>query len=137
MQATVVYESMFANTRAIAYAIGAGLAEYLDVAVMPVERLPGKLRPSGPRRGRRTSHRHGISRESTRRAAEMQVCRPGQRFDTGTRRSGRGAPGVDVLAQPKPGSRTSSRLRYAHPGSGRGDRARVRRDHPRAEAPRL
>ena len=78
MQAAVVYESMFANTRAIAYAIGAGLAEYLDVAVMPVgEASPASYDQAdlvvvgGP------THRHGMSRESTRRAAEMQVCEPG------------------------------------------------------------
>ena len=36
MQAVVIYESMFGNTRAIAYAIGAGLAEYFDVVVIPI-----------------------------------------------------------------------------------------------------
>lgn len=37
MQAVVVYDSVSASLRAIAQSIGAGLADYLDVAVVPVQ----------------------------------------------------------------------------------------------------
>ena len=75
MQAVVIYESMFGNTRAIAYAISAGLAEYFDVAVIPV----GQAYPTsytqadlvvvgGP------THMHGMSRPSTRQGAAKQAA---------------------------------------------------------------
>ena len=45
MQAVVVYDSVSANLRAIAAAIGAGLADYLDVAVVPVQQADtGRIR---------------------------------------------------------------------------------------------
>ena len=78
MQAVVIYESMFGNTRAIAYAVGAGLAEYFDVAVIPV----GRAHPTsynqadlvvvgGPTHGR------GMSRPSTRQGAAKRAAEAG------------------------------------------------------------
>ncbi|HEX7994726.1 MAG TPA: flavodoxin [Streptosporangiaceae bacterium] len=74
MQAVVIYESMFGNTRVIAYAIGAGLADYFDVAVIPVGRAyPTSYNQAdlvvvgGP------THVHGLSRPSTRQAAAKQA----------------------------------------------------------------
>src|SRR5215475_6048552 len=76
MQAVVIYESMFGNTRAIAYAIGAGLADYFDVAVIPVaQAYPTSYSQAdlvvvgGP------THVHGMSRPSTRQAAGKQAAR--------------------------------------------------------------
>lgn len=75
MQAVVIYESMFGNTRAIAYAIGAGLADYFDVAVVPVgQAYPTSYNQAdlvivgGP------THVHGMSRPSTRQGAAKQAA---------------------------------------------------------------
>jgi hypothetical protein len=75
MQAVVIYESMFGNTRAIAYAIGAGLSDYFDVAVIPVaQAYPTSYSQAdlvvvgGP------THVHGMSRPSTRQAAAKQAA---------------------------------------------------------------
>jgi hypothetical protein len=74
MQAVVVYESMFGNTHAIAGAIGAGLAESLDVAVVPVAQAdPRQISAAdlvvvgGP------THVHGMARASTRKGAAKQA----------------------------------------------------------------
>lgn len=74
MQAVVVYESMFGNTRAVAEAIGAGLADNFDVAVVPVAQAdPAQISDAdlvvvgGP------THVHGMSRASTRQGAAKQA----------------------------------------------------------------
>jgi hypothetical protein len=79
MQAVVIYESMFGNTRAIAYAIGAGLADYFDVTVIPVgQAYPTSYNQAdlvvvgGP------THVHGMSRPSTRQGAAKQAADAGR-----------------------------------------------------------
>ncbi|HEX6933660.1 MAG TPA: flavodoxin domain-containing protein [Streptosporangiaceae bacterium] len=74
MQAVVVYESMFGNTRAVAEAIGAGLTDYFDVVVVPVAQAdPAQISDAdlvvvgGP------THAHGMSRASTRLGAANQA----------------------------------------------------------------
>lgn len=71
MRAIVVYESMYGNTRRIAQAIVRGLDTLGTVRLVPVSAVlsidPGDydlVVVGGP------THRHGMSRESTRRAAE-------------------------------------------------------------------
>ena len=78
MQAFVVYESMFGNTRAIAHAIGAGLADAFDVAVVPVAQADAaRIRDAdlvvvgGP------THVHSMSRASTRKGAAKQAAGEG------------------------------------------------------------
>ncbi len=73
MRAVVIYESMFGNTRTIAYAVGAGLGEYFDVEVVPVALAsPASYEDAdivvvgGP------THVHGMSRPSTRQGAAKQ-----------------------------------------------------------------
>jgi hypothetical protein len=77
----VVYESMYGNTHLVADAIGAGLRERggggADVAVVPLDRadaatLAGAdlLVVGGP------THAHGMSRESTRKAAVDAAGKP-------------------------------------------------------------
>jgi hypothetical protein len=78
MEAVIIYESMFGNTRTIAYAIGAGLADYFDVTVIPVgQAYPARYNQAdlvvvgGP------THAHGMSRPSTRQAAAKQAAEHG------------------------------------------------------------
>ena len=78
MQAVVVYESMFGNTRAIADAIGVGLADTFDVVVVPVAQADQAqvsdadlVVVGGP------THVHGMSRASTRLGAAKQAEEPG------------------------------------------------------------
>ncbi|MDR2988183.1 MAG: flavodoxin domain-containing protein [Nocardiopsaceae bacterium] len=78
MHAVIIYESMFGNTRTIAYAIGAGLADYFDVTVIPVrEAYPTSYNQAdllvvgGP------THVHGMSRPSTRKGAAKQAAEAG------------------------------------------------------------
>lgn len=70
MQAVVIYESMFGNTRAIAEAVADGLAEASEVVLLGVAEVgPGRLASAdlivigGP------THVHGRSRAATRKAA--------------------------------------------------------------------
>ena len=70
MRAVVVYESMYGNTHHVATAIEEGLADVVDVTVVPVERATAELLAEadlvvvgGP------THVHGMSRSSTRKAA--------------------------------------------------------------------
>ena len=77
MRALVIYESMFGNTRTIAEAIGAGLAERMPAEVSEVgvapEELPGDvslLILGGP------THAFGMSRPSTREGAAAQAGHP-------------------------------------------------------------
>ncbi len=70
MRAVVVYESMYGNTHHVAEAIGSGLAEGFDVAVVPVAEAGQEMIDDadlvivgGP------THAHGMSRESTRQEA--------------------------------------------------------------------
>lgn len=77
MQAVVVYESMYGNTHLIADAIGAGLRTAFDVSVVPVSQAsPAVLADAdlvvvgGP------THAHGMSRDSTRKAAVRAADKP-------------------------------------------------------------
>jgi hypothetical protein len=77
MRAVVVYESMYGNTHLVADAIGAGLGTAFDVAVVPVSQVgPTALAGAdlvvvgGP------THVHGMSRESTRKAAVEAASKP-------------------------------------------------------------
>src|SRR6266568_6520702 len=70
MKAVVVYESMYGNTHQIADAIGTGLADGFDVAVVPVAEAGRAVLADadlvvvgGP------THVHGMTRASTRQAA--------------------------------------------------------------------
>ncbi|MEJ3748942.1 flavodoxin domain-containing protein [Actinomycetes bacterium KLBMP 9797] len=77
MRALVVYESMYGNTHVLADAIGDGLAERYQVAVVPVDRAAGQvleeadlLVVGGP------THVHGMSRATTRQAAVVDARKP-------------------------------------------------------------
>ena len=77
MRAVVVYESMYGNTHLVAEAIGAGLGTAIDVTVVPVSQagqavLAGAdlVVVGGP------THVHGMSRESTRKAAVETADKP-------------------------------------------------------------
>jgi hypothetical protein len=77
MQAVVVYESMYGNTHEIAEAIGQGLRDSFDVAVLPVADATPEvidaadvLVVGGP------THAHGMSRETTRQQAILDADRP-------------------------------------------------------------
>lgn len=74
MRALVVYESMFGNTRLVAEAVGEGLATLVPVEVVNVNRVAsdqlasaGLLVAGGP------THVHGMSRQTSRDAARLQV----------------------------------------------------------------
>lgn len=78
MRAVVVYESMYGNTHHVADAIGAGLKTAFEVSVLPVaEASPAVLAGAdlvvvgGP------THAHGMSRASTRKAADEAAIKPG------------------------------------------------------------
>lgn len=77
MRAVVVYESMYGNTHAVASAIGDGLRESIDVAVVPVgDAVPEVVADAdlvvvgGP------THAHSMSRESTRHQAVADAAEP-------------------------------------------------------------
>lgn len=77
MRAIVVYESMYGNTHEVADVIGAGHAGSLDVSVVSVaEAAPSLIAGAdlvvvgGP------THVHGMSRESTRKAAAEAAQKP-------------------------------------------------------------
>jgi hypothetical protein len=77
MRAVVVYESMYGNTHLVADAIGAGLETAFDVWLVPVSQAdPAVLDGAalvvvgGP------THVHGMSRESTRKAAVEAADKP-------------------------------------------------------------
>jgi Flavodoxin len=77
MRAVIVYESMYGNTHLIADAIGAGLRTAFDVAIVPVSQAdPAVLAHAdlvvvgGP------THIHGMSRNSTRKAAVEAASKP-------------------------------------------------------------
>ncbi len=78
MRAVVVYESMYGNTRAIADAIGHGLAPLGQVTVVPVGHAGARLLDGvdlvvagGP------THVHGMTRPGTRQAAVTAGNEPG------------------------------------------------------------
>lgn len=86
MRALVVYESMFGNTRAIAYAIAKGLENWVPVDVTEVKSAPTVLGDEisllvvgGP------THAFGMSRDSTRRDAEIKGAGPVVSTDEGIR----------------------------------------------------
>ena len=77
MRTLVIYESMFGNTRAVADAIGDGLFERSEVAVMEVGTAPveipvdvGMVVVGGP------THAFGMSRASTREDAATHTSQP-------------------------------------------------------------
>ena len=76
MKSVVVYESMYGNTHLIAQAIGEGLAEFGDVAVVPVHRAAAEIAGAdllvvgGP------THAHGLSRAATREGAIAAAAKP-------------------------------------------------------------
>ena len=76
MKAVVVYESMFGNTHAVAEAIGKGLGESVATVVPAADASPELLAGAdlvvvgGP------THVHGMSRQSTRRAAVDMAAKP-------------------------------------------------------------
>ncbi|HEX9032815.1 MAG TPA: flavodoxin domain-containing protein [Streptosporangiaceae bacterium] len=78
MRAVVVYESMYGNTHHVADAIGSGLEEGYDVAVVPVSDAdPAVLADAdlvvvgGP------THMHGMSRASSRKGAATAAAEEG------------------------------------------------------------
>jgi hypothetical protein len=77
MRAVIVYESMYGNTRAVADAIGTGLAAAADVTVLPIAEADEAalhqvdlLVLGGP------THTFGMSRPSTRLAAAQAAEKP-------------------------------------------------------------
>jgi Flavodoxin len=77
MRATIVYESMYGNTRLIAQAISEGIAP-ADVAVVPVREVSPELLEAselivvgGP------THVRGMSRPATRKGAVAAAAKPG------------------------------------------------------------
>ncbi|MEV4471868.1 flavodoxin domain-containing protein [Nonomuraea sp. NPDC049504] len=77
MDALVVYESMFGNTKQIAEAVAEGLATRLRTEVVEVGSAPAKAGPEvgllvvgGP------THAFAMSRSSTRRSAAQQTTQP-------------------------------------------------------------
>jgi hypothetical protein len=77
MRAVVVYESMYGNTHLVADAIGAGLSTGFDVSVVPASQASQATLADadlvvvgGP------THVHGMSRESTRKAAVKAADKP-------------------------------------------------------------
>jgi Flavodoxin len=77
MRAVVVYESMYGNTHLVADAIGAGLDAAFDVWVVPVSQAdPAVLDGAGLVVVGGPTHVHGMSRESTRKAAVEAADKP-------------------------------------------------------------
>jgi len=78
MQAVVVYESMFGNTRTIAEAIGAGLSDYFDVAVVTAPRADREqIEGADVVVVGAPTHVHGMPRASTRQGAAKQAQQSG------------------------------------------------------------
>ena len=78
MNAVVIYESMYGNTRAIANAVAEGLRSQGDAVAIPVGEADARVIGTadlvvvgGP------THVHGMSRESTRKGAETRALAPG------------------------------------------------------------
>lgn len=77
MRAVVVYESMYGNTHLVADAIGAGLGTAFQVTVVPVSQAgPAVLADVGLVVVGGPTHVHGMSRESTRKAAVEAAGKP-------------------------------------------------------------
>jgi hypothetical protein len=77
MKAVVIYESMYGNTHLVAEAIASGLRDEAEVTVVPVDGADAELLAGadlvvvgGP------THVHGMSRESTRKAAVEAAQKP-------------------------------------------------------------
>ena len=76
MRAVVIYESMYGNTHLVADAIGRGLADDFDVAVVPVGEASASMVAEadlvvvgGP------THIHGMSRETSRQSAATEAAK--------------------------------------------------------------
>jgi len=79
MKAVVIYESMYGNTRAIAEAIGEGLARATDVSVVPVaDASQDVLREADLVVAGGPTHAHGMSRPATRKSAIEAARKPGR-----------------------------------------------------------
>jgi hypothetical protein len=77
MRAVVVYESMYGNTHLVANAIGAGLEAAFEVCVVHVSQAdPAVLDDAGLVVVGGPTHVHGMSRESTRKAAAEAADKP-------------------------------------------------------------
>ncbi|MGZ4614685.1 MAG: flavodoxin family protein [Actinomycetes bacterium] len=79
VRALVIYESMYGNTHVVANAIAQGLAPSGGALVVPVDRADQAMLEradlvvvGGP------THAHGVSRESTRKAALNAAHKPGK-----------------------------------------------------------
>jgi len=76
-QAVVVYESLYGNTRAVAEAVGAGLAETMPVRVLPVaDAGPDQLAGVSLLVVGAPTHVRGMSRPNTRTAAVQAAAAP-------------------------------------------------------------
>jgi len=77
MKAVVVYESMYGNTHLIAEAIGSGMREKADVAVVPVgEATAAALDDADLVVAGGPTHAHGMSRPESRTAAVQATEKP-------------------------------------------------------------
>jgi hypothetical protein len=75
MRAIIVFDSMFGNTRQVAYAIAEGMGRYADVELLPVDDAPRRIDErvalvvvGGP------THAHGLSSRTTRRVNSTQAA---------------------------------------------------------------
>lgn len=73
MRALVIYESMFGNTRDVAEAIAAGLAEHASVSVLEVSTAPTSIEDIDLLVVGAPTHAFGLSRESTRASAAKET----------------------------------------------------------------
>jgi hypothetical protein len=92
MRTLIVYESMYGNTRHVAEAIAAGIRPLAETKVVPVGRATPEMVEwaevmvvGGP------THAHGMSRSSTRYAADEAAAKPDSRL---TLEEGFAGPGV-------------------------------------------
>jgi len=79
MQALVVYESMYGNTRAVATDIAAGLGSAHEVTLVPVVRATRELVASaGLIVAGAPTHRHGMPAVTSRRMAAESARKSGE-----------------------------------------------------------
>ncbi len=110
MRAVVVYESMYGNTHLIADAIGTGLAQGLDVTVVPVAEASGAVVAradlvvvGGP------THVHGMSRSSTRQGAADAAAKTAGELTLEPRADGPGLrEWLDALGKSRPHAKAAA-----------------------------